>query len=144
MTKKEIVKAISEEIGLTQLKTKEIVQKTFDAIVDTLVQDRRIELRNFGVFEVKKRAARKARNPRTGERVDVAEKYVVTFKPGKEMEERVLQLAAEEARKASQAAEAASQALPVDEQATSDSPAALPTKSPSYNPNEYPAGVAPR
>ena len=92
MTKKEIVKAISEEIGLTQLKTKEIVQKTFDAIVETLVEDKRIELRNFGVFEVKKRAARKARNPRTGERVDVAEKFVVTFKPGKEMEERVRQL----------------------------------------------------
>ncbi len=89
MTKKEIVKTISEEIGLTQLKTKEIVQKTFDAIVHTLVEEGRIELRNFGVFEVKKRAARKARNPRTGQRVDVAEKFVVTFKPGKEMEERV-------------------------------------------------------
>lgn len=89
MTKKEIVKAISEEIGLTQLKTKEIVQKTFDAIVETLVRDGRIELRNFGVFEVKKRAARKARNPRTGEKVYVAEKFVVTFKPGKEMEEKV-------------------------------------------------------
>ena len=100
VTKKEIVKAISEEIGLTQLKTKEIVQKTFDAIVDTLVTDRRIELRNFGVFEVKKRAARKARNPRTGERVEVAEKYVVTFKPGKEMEERVRQLEAEAAKAA--------------------------------------------
>ena len=92
MTKKEIVKTISEEIGLTQLKTKEIVQKTFDAIVETLVEEGRIELRNFGVFEVKKRAARKARNPRTGQRVDVPEKYVVTFKPGKEMEERVKQL----------------------------------------------------
>ncbi len=92
MTKKEIVKTISEEIGLTQLKTKEIVQKTFDAIVDTLVQDHRIELRNFGVFEVKKRAARKARNPRTGEKVFVKEKFVVTFKPGKEMEERVREL----------------------------------------------------
>lgn len=92
MTKKEIVKAISEELGLTQLKTKEIVQKTFDAIVETLVTDRRIELRNFGVFEVKKRAARKARNPRTGGQVEVPAKFVVTFKPGKEMEERVLQL----------------------------------------------------
>ncbi|MCH8828897.1 MAG: integration host factor subunit beta [Planctomycetes bacterium] len=93
MTKKEIVKAISEEIGLTQLQTKKIVQKTFDAIVKTLVRDRRIELRNFGVFEVKKRAARIARNPRTGVPVDVDEKYVVTFKPGKEMEEKVRQLA---------------------------------------------------
>lgn len=115
MTKKEIVKTISEEIGLTQLKTKEIVQKTFDAIVETLVEDRRIELRNFGVFEVKKRAARKARNPRTGEKVDVAEKFVVTFKPGKEMEERVRELerqaAAEAAAKAArEAAEANGQA----------------------------------
>lgn len=92
MTKKEIVKTISDEIGLTQLKTKEIVQKTFDAIVETLVEERRIELRNFGVFEVKKRAARKARNPRTGAKVFVPEKFVVTFKPGKEMEERVREL----------------------------------------------------
>jgi nucleoid DNA-binding protein len=103
VTKKEIVKTISEEIGLTQLKTKEIVQKTFDAIVETLVEDGRIELRNFGVFEVKKRAARKARNPRTGDKVFVPEKFVVTFKPGKEMEERVRKLeeqAAAEALKA--------------------------------------------
>ncbi len=100
MTKKEIVKAISEEIGLTQLKTKEIVQKTFDAIVETLVRDGRIELRNFGVFEVKKRAARKARNPRTGDKVLVPEKFVVTFKPGKEMEEKVLQMEAEAAKSA--------------------------------------------
>ena len=92
MTKKEIVKQISEEIGLTQLKTKEIVQKTFDAIVETLLREKRIELRNFGVFEVKRRKARKARNPRTGDKVDVAPKNVVTFKPGKEMEERVRQM----------------------------------------------------
>ena len=103
MTKKEIVKTISEEIGLTQLKTKEIVQKTFDAIVETLVEDGRIELRNFGVFEVKKRAARKARNPRTGDKVFVPEKFVVTFKPGKEMEERVRRLEEQAAAEAEQA-----------------------------------------
>jgi integration host factor subunit beta len=107
VTKKEIVKTISEEIGLTQLKTKEIVQKTFDAIVRTLVEDERIELRNFGVFEVKKRAARKARNPRTGQRVDVPEKYVVTFKPGKEMEERVRLLAQKRAARIAARAQAA-------------------------------------
>ena len=105
MTKKEIVRTISEEIGLTQLQTKEIVQKTFDAIIDTLVKDERIELRNFGVFEVKRRAPRKARNPRTGDDVFVPEKFVVTFKPGKEMEERVRELerrAAAEAQKGAQ------------------------------------------
>lgn len=93
MTKKEIVKQISDRLGLTQLKTKEIVQLTFDAIVDTLLADKRIELRNFGVFEVKLRKARKARNPRTGAKVDVPPKSVVTFKPGKEMEDRVRKLA---------------------------------------------------
>ncbi len=92
MTKKEIVKQISERAELTQLKTKEIVQWTFDAIVETLIRDGRIELRNFGVFAVKRRKPRKARNPRTGERVDVDAKNVVTFKPGKEMEERVRQM----------------------------------------------------
>jgi nucleoid DNA-binding protein len=92
VTKKEIVRTISEEIGLTQLQTKEIVQKTFNAIVEALVEEGRIELRNFGVFEVKRRAPRKARNPRTGDKVFVPEKYVVTFKPGKEMEERVREL----------------------------------------------------
>jgi integration host factor subunit beta len=97
VTKKEIVRDICERANkeklmkgnLTQLATKEIVQWTFEAIIDTLVKEGRIELRNFGVFEVRQRKPRKARNPRTGDRVDVAAKNVVTFQPGKEMEERV-------------------------------------------------------
>lgn len=101
MTKKEIVRQLCDKANkekllkgsLTQLATKEIVQWTFDAIIDTLVSEGRIELRNFGVFEVKQRKPRKARNPRTGDRVDVAAKNVVTFQPGKEMEERVRQFA---------------------------------------------------
>jgi nucleoid DNA-binding protein len=107
VTKKEIVKQISDEIGLTQLKTKEIVQLTFDAIIDTLLNDEshRIELRNFGVFEVKLRKPRKARNPRTGARVDVPAKAVVTFKPGKEMEEKVREIPAEELMTDEEAAE---------------------------------------
>lgn len=89
MTKKEIVRQISDRADLTQLKVKEIVQWTFDAIIETLIKDGRIELRNFGVFEVKTRKARRARNPRTDEKVFVPEKNVVTFQPGKEMEEKV-------------------------------------------------------
>src|SRR6056297_1729172 len=92
VTKKDIVRTISEEAGLTQQQTKKIVQKTFDAIIECLVNEQRIELRNFGVFEVKQRAARKARNPRTGRQVEVPQKYVVTFRPGKEMEARVKEL----------------------------------------------------
>ena len=97
MTKKEIVKAISEETGLTQLEIKRIVQRTFDAIIETLVVEGRVELRNFGVFQVRPRAARKARNPRTGHQVTVPEKFVVTFKPGKEMEKLVKSIEGTEA-----------------------------------------------
>ena len=89
MTKKEIVKTISDDTGLNQQQIKQVVQKTFDSIVQTLVEEGRIELRNFGVFQVRPRAARKARNPRTGRQVEVPEKFVVSFKPGKVMEERV-------------------------------------------------------
>lgn len=99
MTKKDIVRTISEEVGLTQQQTKEVVQRTFDAIIESLVRDQRIELRNFGVFEVKPRAARKARNPRTGEQVDVPRKHVVTFKPGKYMEAKVRALDEAEIRR---------------------------------------------
>jgi len=89
VTKKEIVKTISEKTGLSQQDIKLVVQQTFEAIVQTLIEEGRIELRNFGVFQVRPRAARKARNPRTGRQVEVPEKFVVSFKPGKIMEERV-------------------------------------------------------
>jgi nucleoid DNA-binding protein len=92
VTKKEMAKAIAGEAGLTQHQVQEVVQRVFDGITETLVRDGRIELRNFGVFEVKERKPRKARNPRTGERVKVPAKMVVTFKPGREMGERVGQL----------------------------------------------------
>ena len=92
MTKKDIVRTIAEQIDLPQLRTKELVQRTFDALIEALVREGRIELRNFGVFQIKKREARMARNPRTGEKVPVLAKSVVTFKPGKEMEARVRQL----------------------------------------------------
>ena len=89
MTKKEIAKAIAEEMNLHQLLVKEIIQRLFDGIIETLEKEGRIELRNFGVFEVKDRKPRKARNPRTGEKVMVPAKKVVTFKAGLEMGEKV-------------------------------------------------------
>jgi integration host factor subunit beta len=92
VTKKELAKAISDELGITTVVALQAVQRTFDGITETLVEEGRIELRNFGVFEVKKRKPRKARNPRTGEKVKVPARMVVTFKPGREMEERVGQL----------------------------------------------------
>src|SRR4051794_13665214 len=122
--------------NLTQLATKEIVQWTFEAIIETLVKEGRIELRNFGVFEVKQRKPRKARNPRTGARVDVEAKNVVTFQPGKEMEERVRKFAKpmEPKRKPRRGGKAAEPA-PAE---TSSAPAANGTTGPK---NPEPVGV---
>ena len=89
MTKRDMAKAIADETGISQVQATAIVQRIFDSITETLLSEGRIELRNFGVFEVKERKPRRARNPRTGEAVDVPGKRVVVFKPGREMEERV-------------------------------------------------------
>jgi len=94
VTKKEMAKAIAEETGLTQLQVQEVVQRVFDGITETLVREGRVELRNFGVFVVRQRKPREARNPRTGEKVKVPARLVVTFKPGRGLGERVGQLRA--------------------------------------------------
>jgi integration host factor subunit beta len=89
VTKKDIVQAIAENLGRSRLEIQRVVDKTFAAIVDTVVAEGRIELRNFGVFEVRRRKARKARNPRTGKTVMVPEKCTVVFRPGQTVEELV-------------------------------------------------------
>jgi nucleoid DNA-binding protein len=93
MTKKEIGKKIAERLGISQLLALQAVRLVLDGITEALVEEGRIELRNFGVFEVKRRRARKARNPRTGESVSVPARSVVTFKAGLEMEQGVNKLA---------------------------------------------------
>jgi integration host factor subunit beta len=92
VTKKDMAKAIAEDVGLTQAQVMGIIQGVFDGITESLVKEGRTELRNFGVFEVRKRKPRTARNPRTGEKVDVPAKMVVAFKAGREMELRVGQV----------------------------------------------------
>src|ERR1700733_4255276 len=87
VTKKDMARTIAEEMGLTQTQTKEIIQRVLDGIRETLITEGRIELRNFGVFEVKKRKPRRGRNPHTGEKVKVPVKMVVTFEPGRGREE---------------------------------------------------------
>jgi len=89
MTKNDIVIRISKETGRPYKEVRRIVQRTLDSVAEAVLSEGRIELRNFGVFEVKSRAARKARNPRTGAEVLVPPKKVVVFKPGRTMEERI-------------------------------------------------------
>lgn len=89
MTRKEIVKRVTLRTGIPYVRAKDVVEETLNAIIDQIAEDRRLELRNFGVFEVQTRRERVARNPRTGERVVVPERKVVTFKPGKLMKKKV-------------------------------------------------------
>ena len=89
MTKKDIVLKITDATGIKQVDVKKIVQKTFDVIVDSLMQGDKVELRNFGVFKIKERRARFGRNPRTGESVPVPPRKVVVFKSGLEMKQKV-------------------------------------------------------
>jgi integration host factor subunit beta len=91
MTKKEMAKAIAQDLGLPQTQVQHIVQRVFHGIVETLVEEGRIELRNFGVFAVKQRKPRQARNPRTGEELSMPGRAVVIFKAGREMAARVRQ-----------------------------------------------------
>jgi nucleoid DNA-binding protein len=91
MTKRDLVIRISEETGLVQQKVLEVVQKTLDHISDAVAAGNTVELRNFGVFEVKVRKARIGRNPNQPETdVPIPQRAVVKFKPGKEMREAVL------------------------------------------------------
>jgi nucleoid DNA-binding protein len=89
MTKKDIVLKITDKTGIKQVDVKTIVQATFDAIVESLTRNEKVELRNFGVFKIKERRARFGRNPRTGESVPVPPRKVVVFKPGLEMKEKI-------------------------------------------------------
>ena len=88
-TKRDMVREISDRLQLPQIDTKNVVQSVFDCIVDILVSEQRLELRDFGVFAVKERKARKARNPKTGAAVMVPPRKVVTFKPGKLLQDKI-------------------------------------------------------
>ena len=89
VTKKELVSRIADRTGQTKVVTKDIIQLFLDEIISELGRGNRLEFREFGVFEIKERAARKAQNPRTLEKVDVPAKRVVKFKVGRLMKERV-------------------------------------------------------
>jgi nucleoid DNA-binding protein len=93
LTKRDLVIRISEETGLVQQQVLDIVQKTLDYIAEALARGDKVELRNFGVFEIKVRKARIGRNPNAPETdVPIPERSVVKFKPGKEMRAEVLKL----------------------------------------------------
>jgi len=117
MTKRELVIRVANKLGMTQSDVSKIIEGTFDTISHSLASGQRWELRDFGVFEVKTRASRIGRNPRTGDQVPVPERRVVTFRPGKRMKELV----------------AEGEGIPLDEAMDSDGG----YEPPSENPETY-------
>jgi nucleoid DNA-binding protein len=96
LTKRDLVMRISGETGLVQQSVQDVVQKTLDYISEALSKGDKVELRNFGVFEVKVRKARVGRNPNRPETdVPIPQRAVVKFKAGKEMRAEVLNLSPE-------------------------------------------------
>jgi integration host factor subunit alpha len=93
LTKAEIVESITEKTGVNKKTVHEIVDTFFDQLKIALSEDKVVELRGFGTFEIRTRKGReKARNPKTGETVSVKNHGVAVFRPGKELKETVWQL----------------------------------------------------
>lgn len=89
MTKKEIIEIVAQRTNLNKNLTKAIVETVFEVFIEILAHESRIEVRNFGVFKVKRTPARIGRNPVTKESADVPARNIVQFKAGKYMRERV-------------------------------------------------------
>ena len=92
MTKQEIVDVVSNATGLTKVETEAIMNGIMSTIIDSLSNNKRVELRGFGTFGSKHRMPKKARNPGTGDPIYLPERYVPTFKPSKLMRSRVNEL----------------------------------------------------
>jgi integration host factor beta subunit len=88
MTKSVLIEKVSERVGsLTRKQTEIVIETVFESIKEALVKGEKIEIRGFGNFKPKTRKPRKARNPKSGERVDVPGKRVLHFKVGKALRE---------------------------------------------------------
>ncbi|MGQ9590204.1 MAG: HU family DNA-binding protein [Planctomycetota bacterium] len=89
VTKHDLVQRVAEKTGVQQASAKEIIQAFLDQIIEELSKGKRLEFRDFGVFEPKSKARRIARNPRTGAKVAVPRKPTVRFKAGRHMKRRM-------------------------------------------------------
>ena len=103
MTRSDLVEELAARFAqLTHRDAEHAVKAILDAVAEALVRGHRVEIRGFGSFSVNRRAPRIGRNPRSGERVEISEKRVPHFKPGKALREavdkRTAELAEEKAR----------------------------------------------
>lgn len=87
MTKADLVEIVAGEADMTKKDVEQLIEIIFESIVGSLNKGEKIELRGFGSFRVRDRNARKGRNPKTGEPVDIPAKRVAYFKPGKDLKD---------------------------------------------------------
>jgi integration host factor subunit beta len=90
-TKKELVDRIAADSNLSRADVKRTIQAFLDEVIEELDKGNRLEFRDFGVFEIRQRAARRAQNPKTLEQVEVPARRTVKFKPGRLMKVKVEQ-----------------------------------------------------
>ncbi len=89
MNKTELINAVAEASDLSKKDATKAVDAVFDTILNTLKKGEKVQLIGFGNFEVRERAARKGRNPQTGEEIEIPASRVPAFKPGKALKEAV-------------------------------------------------------
>ena len=89
MTKAELVEEVATAADLTKKDAEQLVEVVFESIIKTLNDGEKIELRGFGSFRVRERGARRGRNPKTGDPVEIPAKRAAYFKPGKELKELI-------------------------------------------------------
>jgi len=89
VNKSELIEKVAKEIDHTKVETKKVVECVFKNITDCLAKGDAVKLIGFGIFSIRKRVAREARNPRTGEKVSIPAMSVPSFKAGKELKEKV-------------------------------------------------------
>lgn len=89
MNKSELINSVAEESGLSKKDAGKAVDAVFDTILNALKEGDRVQLIGFGTFEVRDRAARKGRNPQTGEEIQIPASKVPAFKPGKALKDAV-------------------------------------------------------
>ena len=89
ITKKELIDRIAEKTNTKRMIVKPVIQSFLDEVIGELTRNNRLEFRDFGVFETKTRAARRAQNPKTLKRVKVPAKRIVKFKMGRLMKQKM-------------------------------------------------------
>ena len=89
VTRKELAVAVNEQLGVSQRNSSDIVDAVFSELKDTLISGESVKLVQFGTLTVRQKSPRRGRNPRTGESMTITKRKMVSFRPSKQLRERL-------------------------------------------------------